>query len=366
ASTRGDGATGEDVTANARTIGAIPLRLRQPVKGILEVRGEVYLPKDRFAELNRERDEAGESTFANPRSAAAGSLRQLDPAVTARRPLRGVFYGLSTIPLGKDRPATHLELTAWLSALGFPVLPAQRAEGMDALLAAYERFLAGRHGYPYEMDGVVAKVNEHRLQDELGQVSRAPRWAIAFKMPAQQATTTVRDIIVQVGRTGALTPVAILEPVTVGGVSVSRATLHNADEVARKDVRRGDTVLVQRAGDVIPEVVQVVLEKRPKRTLAFVFPAACPDCGTEAVRPEGEAVWRCPNRLCPAQVRERLRHFASRRAMDIHGLGEKVVAELVAADLVHDPSDLYRLRRENLLALPRRKDKSVDNLLGAI
>ena len=366
ASTRGDGMTGEDVTANARTIAAIPLRLRQVVAGTLEVRGEVYLPKDRFAELNRDREEAGELPFANPRNAAAGSLRQLDAAVTAARPLRAVFYALSAIPLGAGAPPTHMALVQYLAALGLPVLPAQLCTGVTNVMRVYHDLIARRQQMPYEIDGAVIKVNAHRLQDELGQVSRAPRWAIAFKMPSQQATTEVEHIEVQVGRTGAITPVAHLTPVNVGGVTVSRATLHNAAEIGRKDVRVGDTVLVQRAGDVIPEVVQTILEKRPPHAVPFIFPTVCPVCSTMLMRPDDEVVWRCPNLACSAQVRERLRHFASRRAMDIHGLGDKVVAELVDVGLIQTASDLYRLRREDLLQLPRRKDKSVDNLLDAI
>ena len=372
ASTRGDGSTGEDVTSNARTIGAIPLRLRQPVKTswpvpeVLRVRGEVYLPKEAFAQLNRDRQEAGESTFANPRNAAAGSLRQLDPSVTARRPLRAVFYSLDHIPLGSTMPPSHMDLVGWLSELGLPVLPARPAQGIGAVQKILHELTEGRHNFVFEIDGGVIKVDSHHLQDELGQVSRAPRWAIAYKMPAQQATTVVLDIFVGVGRTGALTPVAILEPVNVGGVMVGRATLHNADEVARKDIRVGDTVLVQRAGDVIPEVVQAIAAKRPKKAQAYVFPIQCPVCQTAAVRPEEEAVWRCPNIACPAQTRERLRHFAGRRGMDIHGLGEKLVAELVDMGLVDSPADLYRLTSEDLLRLPRRKDKSVGNLLQAI
>lgn len=366
ASTRGDGTTGEDVTANARTIGSIPLRLRQPVPGLLEVRGEVYLPKDKFAELNRDREEMGQPVFANPRNAAAGSLRQLDPSVTAARPLRAVFYSLSTIPLKADQPKTHMQLMQYLSDLGFSVLPSQLTMGCEAMVRAYEGFLVKRHDFVFEIDGVVVKVNDHRLQDELGQVSRAPRWAVAFKMPAQQATTVVENIGVQVGRTGALTPVAHLRPVFVGGVSISRATLHNADELARKDVRVGDTVLVQRAGDVIPEVVQVVLEKRPDGARAFKFPKACPLCKTAAERREDEAVWRCPNRHCSGQVRERLRHFASRRAMDIHGLGDKLVEALVDTGLATEPASLYRLTAADLAQLPRFKEKSIDSLLTAI
>ena len=366
ASTRGDGTTGEDVTINARTLRAIPLRLREKIAGTVEVRGEVYLPKARFLELNREREEAGDPPFANPRNAAAGSLRQLDPAVTAQRPLAAVFYALWASGLKDKAPRSHAEMVETLKLWGLSTLPQRPCAGADALVATLAELTEARHGFKFEVDGAVIKVNDHRLQEELGQVSRAPRWAVAYKMPAQQATTVVEDIVVQVGRTGALTPVACLRPVNVGGVQVSRATLHNADEVARKDVRTGDTVLVQRAGDVIPEVVQVVLEKRPAKTRAFKFPKQCPICDTAAVRPEGEAVWRCPNLACPAQVRERLRHFASRRAMDIHGLGEKVVAELVDTGLVNTPADVYRLTRAQLLALPRRKDKSVDNFLAAV
>jgi DNA ligase (NAD+) len=366
ASTRGDGRVGEDVTANARTIASVPLQLRRALAGSLVVRGEVYLPKDRFAELNHEREEAGLAPFANPRNAAAGSLRQLDPSVTAQRPLRAVFYSLSTIPLGPGLPQRHRDLVAWLAELGFPVLPAKFAEGIEGVQAAYAEFLRDRHSYAYEIDGAVIKVDDHRLQDELGQVSRAPRWAIAYKMPPQQATTQVQDIVVQVGRTGALTPVAVLVPVAVGGVIVSRATLHNAAEVARKDVRCGDYVFVQRAGDVIPEVAEVIVARRPSGTKVFAFPKLCPACTTPAVRPEDEAVWRCPNFACPAQVQERLRHFASRKAMDIRGLGDRLVADLVATGCVRTPVDLYRLDRPQLLALPRRKDKSVDALLKAL
>ena len=263
-------------------------------------------------------------------------------------------------------PPTHMDLVAWLRELGLPVLPARAAQGIQEVQTILRELTEGRHAFVFEIDGGVIKVNSHHLQDELGQVSRAPRWAIAYKMPAQQATTQVLDIFVGVGRTGALTPVAVLEPVNVGGVMVGRATLHNADEVARKDIRVGDTVLVQRAGDVIPEVVQAIVAKRPKSAKAYVFPTRCPVCETAAVRPEDEAVWRCPNIACPAQTRERLRHFASRRGMDIRGLGDKMVAELVDTKLVDTPADLYRLQAEDLLRLPRRKDKSVGNLLQAI
>jgi DNA ligase (NAD+) len=361
--TRGDGATGEDVTANVRTIGAIPLRLRQAVKGRLEVRGEIYFPKDKFTAFNRERAEQNAQTFANPRNAAAGSLRQLDPKITAQRPLSAVMYSLSEVV---QTPKTHTELVTYLASLGFATLPNQLCHDAEQAAAAYEKFLAKREQYSYEMDGVVVKVNSHALQLELGYVARAPRWAVAFKMPAQQETTVVEKIVINVGRTGALTPMAFLKPVQVGGVIVTRTTLHNAEEVARKDVREGDTVLVQRAGDVIPELVQVIVEKRPPRSKRFVFPTHCPECETPVVRDTGEVVWRCPNTICPAQIRESIEHFASRRAMDIEGLGEERVAQLIEADLVHNFADLYRLTPEMLLRLDRFAAKSAHKLLSAI
>ncbi len=366
ASTRGDGTTGEDVTPNARTIANIPLTLRRPVAGVFEVRGEVYLERMAFARLNREREAAGESTFANPRNAAAGSLRQLDSRITAQRPLRAILYALSSVPAGPGVPATHVELIGWLRELGFATFPSQLCRGIDEVAAAYRRHRDQREAFPYEMDGVVVKVNDHRLQLELGQVARAPRWAIAYKLPAQQETTVVTAIVVQVGRTGALTPVAELRPVVVGGVTVSRATLHNADELQRKDVRLGDTVLVQRAGEVIPEVVQVVLAKRPAGSAPFQFPATCPACGSAALRPEGEAVSRCPNFDCGAQRRERLIHFASRRAMDIDGLGEKLVGQLVDSGRVSEPADLFRLEAGELAELERMGPKSAEKLVAAL
>ncbi|MEZ4273069.1 MAG: NAD-dependent DNA ligase LigA [Myxococcota bacterium] len=366
ASTRGDGYVGEDITANARTIASIPLRLRQALRGRLEVRGEVYFPKDAFAEHNRQRLAAGLSPFANSRNAAAGTLRQLDPAVTAKRPLHTLLYALSSIPTDPTYPLDHVSLIAWLQDLGFASLPSQRCSGVEEVLSVYEDFLATRQSLPYEIDGVVVKINLHALQLELGQVSRAPRWAVAFKLPSQQETTRVLSIAVQVGRTGALTPVANLEPVDIGGVTVSRATLHNAEEISRKDVRPGDTVLIQRAGDVIPEVVQVILEHRPKDSLPFVFPDTCPACNTQVVRPPGEVVARCPNRDCPAQLRERLRHYASRKAMDIDGLGSERIIQLMQSGKVTDLSDLYKLRRDDLLALDRYGTKSADNLILAL
>ncbi len=364
ASTRGDGSTGEDVTANARAIQAIPLRLRETLRGELEVRGEIYYPKELFAALNREREEQGESTFANPRNAAAGALQQLDPRITAKQPLRGLFYAVaepSRVP-----PKTHIELIRWLASLGLPTPPSTECAGADAVLEAYRETLVKRDALVYEIDGLVVKVNDHHLQLELGFVSRAPRWATAFKLPAREEVTTIEGIDVQVGRTGAITPVARLAPVKVGGVTVTNATLHNAQEVARKDVRVGDSVLVRRAVDVIPEVVQVIVEKRPADSQPCVFPTECPTCKTKLERDEGEAVWRCPNASCPDQVRERIRHFAGRRAMDIEGLGDKVVEALVRAELVADVADLYTVTLDQLLTLERVGEKSASNLLSAI
>ena len=370
ASTRGDGRIGENVTANARTIRAIPLRLRgSSLPSQLEVRGEVYLPKAKFAALNLAREEAGEPPFANPRNAAAGSLRQLDPSISAQRPLSAVFYSIAELPGGPDMPRDQIAAMAWLQELGLPILPGRPAVGIDGdggLLAAYAHFLANRHSYPFELDGVVLKVDDLALQAELGHVARSPRWAIAYKMPAQQETTTVLDIQVQVGRTGALTPVAHLQPVQVGGVQVSRASLHNADELRRKDVRVGDTVLVQRAGDVIPEVVQVLLARRPTVSQPFVFPRQCPACASAAVRLPEEVAWRCPNLACPAQLRERLRHFVGRGGMDIRGLGDRLVDLMVTTGLVRTAADLYRLDAARLLALPRFAERSVERLLAAI
>lgn len=366
ASTRGDGTVGEDVTANAKTIGSVPLRLRKSVSGTVEVRGEVYFPKAEFAELNRELEEEGKKTFANPRNAAAGTLRQLNPEVTAARPMRALFYSLSSIPNESGLPKTHIDLMQWLSELGFPSLKAEKCDGVEAVRRVYDRFVLTRDSFPFEMDGLVVKVNEHRLQIELGSISRAPRWAVAYKLPARQETTLVEDILVQVGRTGAVTPVAVLRPVKIGGVVVSRATLHNAEELSRKDVRIGDTVLVQRAGDVIPEVVHVVTENRPKTARSFVFPKKCPECSAPLERPEDEAVWRCPNSRCPAQIQERIRHFASRGAMDIDGLGDKQIQKFMSVGLVRDVDDIYRLNTSMIKGVEGFADKSADNLCQAI
>ena len=367
-STRGDGYVGEDVTRNLRTIRQIPLRLR-PLNGevprLLEVRGEVYMEKEDFKRLNREREEKGEPPFANPRNAAAGSLRQLDPNITARRPLKAFFYAL-----GRAEGITirsQEELLTTLSKLGLPVNPLwRRCESPEEAIAFYHELLERRDELPYEADGVVVKVNDFSQREVLGEVSRAPRWAIAFKFPAEEATTRVLDIVVQVGRTGALTPVAILEPVEVSGVTVSRATLHNEDEVKRKDVRIGDWVVVRRAGEVIPEVVKSIPERRTGKEREFRMPDRCPVCGGPVVRPPGEVIHRCENLSCPARIKEAIRHFASRRAADIEGLGEKLVDQLVEKGLVKRISDLYHLRKEQLAALERMGEKSAQNLLDQL
>jgi len=363
-STRGDGLVGENISQNLRTIKTIPLSLFQPIPR-LEVRGEVLLSKQAFEKLNRQRQADGEPLFANPRNAAAGSLRQLDAKITARRPLNIFLYGAGSVRGAAF--TTHWEILETLAAWGFPVNPlVRRAPDISAGLAYFAEIGALRPSLPYDIDGVVLKVNALALQDVLGSVSRSPRWALACKFPAQQATTVVCDIIVQVGRTGTLTPVAVMEPVTVGGVVVSRATLHNADEVQKKDIRIGDTVVIQRAGDVIPEVVRALTDKRSGREMPFRMPGRCPECGSDIVRREGEAAHRCVNLSCPAQIKEHIRHFASRGAMDIEGLGEKVTAQLFDARLIADPADLYFLKPEQLLALDRQADKSVRKLLDAI
>jgi DNA ligase (NAD+) len=368
AATRGDGTVGENVSANARTIRNIPLSLRSPAAGTipdrLVVRGEVIIFKEDFERLNRQQEEAGEKAFANPRNAAAGSLRQLDSRITAARPLSACMYAA-----GGEVPGVYTQekFLALLGQLGFPTNPlARKCTGTGEVLKAYRDLLGQRFDLPYEVDGLVVKVDSFDLQRKLGEISRSPRWAIAYKFPAVQETTRVEEISVQVGRTGALTPVAKLRPVRVGGVEVSRATLHNQDEIERKDVRVGDTVFVQRAGDVIPEVVSVVLEKRSGDPPKFKFPKVCPICGGRVVRPEGEAVHRCTNMNCPAQLQARIRHFAQRTAMDIEGLGDKLVAQLVERDLVKNVADLYHLDRQTLSGLERMADKSAGNLIDAL
>jgi DNA ligase (NAD+) len=366
--TRGDGTTGEDVTANVRTIGAIPLKLYgsgHPT--LLEVRGEVYMEKARFEAFNREAAERGEKVFVNPRNAAAGSLRQLDPRITARRPLSFFAYGAGHAE-GGELPDTQSAVLEQLTQWGQRVCPERDVViGAGGCLDYYWRIGERRDRLAYEIDGVVYKVNRFQLQQRLGFVSRAPRWALAHKYPAQEQMTVLRDVEFQVGRTGALTPVARLEPVFVGGVTVSNATLHNMDEVERKDVRIGDTVIVRRAGDVIPEVVGIVPSKRPAGARRVRMPKSCPVCGSEVVRTEGEAVARCSGGLyCAAQRREAIRHFASRRAMDIEGLGEKLVEQLVDAGLVDHVDGLYRLTAEQLAGLERMGEKSAQNLVNAL
>ncbi|AJG19801.1 NAD-dependent DNA ligase LigA [Cupriavidus basilensis] len=370
AATRGDGETGEDVTVNVRTIKAIPLRLRgeaEALPAVLEVRGEVFMYRREFDKLNARQAEAGEKTFVNPRNAAAGSLRQLDPRITAKRPLSFFAYGLGELQ-GAPRPETHSAMLDWFAGLGMPVCAEREVvRGADGLLSFYRGVGERRAALPYDIDGVVYKVNALAEQERLGFVSRAPRFALAHKFPAQEMTTVVEDIEVQVGRTGAITPVARLAPVFVGGVTVTNATLHNEDEIRRKDVHIGDTVIVRRAGDVIPEVVAVVPERRPADARAFVMPTACPVCGSHIEKLEGEVIARCTGGLiCAAQRKQALLHFAQRRAMDIEGLGDKVVEQLVDMAIVHTPADLYKLGVAKLAALDRMADKSATNLVAAI
>ncbi len=367
--TRGDGTSGEDVTANIRTVRAIPLRLIGVAPPVLEVRGEVLMFRRDFERLNERQREAGEREFVNPRNAAAGSLRQLDPAVTAARPLRFFAYGVGEVA-GTELPATHSELLDWLARAGLPV-GAERsvADGPQGLLDFYRRTQSRRPVLPYDIDGVVYKVDRRDWHDAIGFVARAPRFAIAHKFPAEEALTELLDIEVQVGRTGKLTPVARLKPVFVGGVTVTNATLHNEDEIARKDLLIGDTVVVRRAGDVIPEVVRALTERRnePPPRRAFAMPRACPVCGSAVAREEGEADWRCVGGLyCAAQRKQALLHFAQRRAMDIEGLGEKLVDQLVDQGLVRTPADLYRLDAPALAVLERMGEKSAANLVAAI
>ncbi|MFZ3056377.1 MAG: NAD-dependent DNA ligase LigA [Smithella sp.] len=367
--TRGDGTTGEDVTQNLKTISSLPLKMKHtsnnPVPSFIEIRGEVYIEKEPFQKLNLRRIEDGEEPFANPRNAAAGSLRQLDSKVTARRPLNIFLYGIGN---AKDISfSTHGEALQTLAGWGFPVNKnIEQTRDINAGIKYFERIGIMRESLPYEIDGIVLKVDDLALQKKLGNVSRNPRWALACKFPAAQATTVVKEILVGVGRMGTLTPVAIMEPVNVGGVMVSRATLHNEDEVIKKDVRVGDTVIVQRAGDVIPEVVRIIPEKRTGNEKKFKMPAKCPECGSEIVHFEGEVAHRCVNISCPAQLKEHIRHFASRGAIDIEGLGEKVSAQLFDARLIADPADLYFLKKEQLVALDRQAEKSAQNLIEAI
>jgi DNA ligase (NAD+) len=364
--TRGDGVTGEDVTANMRTIRALPMRLRDPAPpALLEVRAEVYLPVEAFEKLNAELEAAGKPTFANPRNAAAGSLRQKDPQVTASRPLTYLVHGVGAVR-GK-RFETHTAWLAWLREAGLRTSPhVEEARDLEGVWAFIERWRERRHDLDFEIDGVVVKVNEIRAQEELGYTAKAPRWAIAFKYPPEEAVTRLRSIEVHVGRTGAATPYAVLEPVRVGGVTVTTATLHNADEVARRDVRPGDWVIVRRAGDVIPEVVGPVRERRPKGLRPWRMPKTCPSCGSEIVRPEGEVVAYCTGIDCPSQRIERIFHFASRGAMDIEGLGYQTITELVERGLLKDVGDIYALTDQDLASLTGFKERKVANLRRAI
>ncbi|MDH5767099.1 MAG: NAD-dependent DNA ligase LigA, partial [Gammaproteobacteria bacterium] len=368
AGTRGDGTTGEDVTQNVRTIRAVPLHLQgDDYPDVLEVRGEVFMPKAGFEKLNRDAVTRGEKTFANPRNAAAGSLRQLDPKIAASRPLAMYCYSVGKIS-GQASARTHSELLDRLAGWGLPLCKERAVvKGVQGCLAYFEKLSAQRHALPYDIDGIVYKVNDLDWQKSLGFVAKAPRWAIAHKFPAQEEITVVNDVEFQVGRTGAITPVARLEPVFVGGVTVSNATLHNMDEVERKDVRVGDTVIVRRAGDVIPEVVSVVPGQRKKAARKIVLPGQCPVCQSDVIREEGEAVARCTGGLfCAAQRKESIKHFASRKAMDVDGLGDKLVEQLVDEKLIDHVNDLYTLTVDQLSSLERMGEKSAKNLVQAL
>ncbi len=370
--TRGDGAVGENITANLKTVASVPLRLRAPesaapVPDFVEVRGEVYLSHAEFARINQQREASGEPVFANPRNAAAGSVRQLDTRITADRNLTVFLYALGYVSAPVADSQEHLLAT--LQTWGLRVNPNVRlCAGIDAVIAYVAEWTEKKATLPYDIDGIVVKVNDFGMQQDLGAVARTPRWAIAYKFPAQQGRTRIMDIFVQVGRTGAITPVALVEPVTLPPNSVvQRATLHNQSEIDRKDVRIGDTVVIQKAGDVIPEIVEVVLAERPEGTQPYRLPTHCPLCDTPLVRPEGEAVTRCPNgRGCPGQIAQRVIHFVGRRAMDIQWLGEKHILQLIEHGLVKDAGDLYFVKKEDLLPLERMGEKLADNILAAI
>lgn len=362
--TRGDGQVGEDITANLKTIRAIPLRLKEPVT--IEVRGEAYMPKKSFEQLNKAREENGEETFANPRNAAAGSLRQLDPKVAASRNLSTFIYGI-----GGDGESygisSHSKMLDYLERLGFPSNKERKlCETIDDVLSFIDKWTANRPNLPYEIDGIVIKVNQYEHQEQLGNTAKSPRWAIAYKFPAEEVETEVLDIDLTVGRTGVITPTAILKPVLVAGSTVSRASLHNEDLIREKDIRIGDTVIIHKAGDIIPEVVRVILEKRPADTTPFKMPETCVACNSELVRIEGEVALRCVNPTCPAQIAEGIKHFVSRNAMNIDGLGEKVVEQLLKENLINDVADLYHLKVEQLVELERMGTKSATNLVEAI
>ena len=368
AATRGDGTTGENITANVRTIRAIPLRLKgENIPARVEVRGEVFMPQAGFEKLNEEARRSGNKVFANPRNAAAGSLRQLDPRITAKRPLTFFCYGFGLLE-GGEMPASHWQRLQQFKAWGLPVSDRIRlCHSAEEVLEFYHQVEADRPTLGFDIDGVVIKVDSQQLQEQLGFVARAPRWAVAFKFPAQEQMTTVRDVEFQVGRTGAITPVARLEPVQVAGVMVSNATLHNADEIERLGLRIGDTVIVRRAGDVIPQVVGVVLDERPENAREVVFPTQCPVCHSDVERVEGEAVARCTAGLiCGAQRKEALKHFVSRRALDVDGMGDKIIDQLVEKEYVKTPADLFRLTAGKLTGLDRMGPKSAQNVVNAL
>lgn len=369
AATRGDGTTGEDITVNIRTIRNIPLKLNlENPPARLEVRGEVFMPQKGFNILNERALEKGEKTFANPRNAAAGSLRQLDPKVTRQRPLELNAYSIGIYESDDELPSTHYERLQWLKSIGIPVNGEIRlATGREELLKFYAEIQSKRPNLGYDIDGTVLKVNDIALQEQLGFISRSPRWAIAYKFPAQEEMTVLNDVEFQVGRTGAITPVAKLEPVFVAGVTVSNATLHNGDEIERLGVVIGDTVIIRRAGDVIPQIIGVVKERRPENAKKIHFPTACPVCESAVIRVEGEAVARCTGGLfCAAQRKEALKHFVSRKAMDIDGVGEKLIEQLMARELIHTPADLFKLDLTSLMRLERMGEKSAQNALNSI
>jgi len=364
--TRGDGYRGEDITQNLRTIRSIPLSVPREAPPRFEVRGEVYLPKAGFKKLNEERAKEELPLFANPRNAAAGSVRQLDSSITAKRPLDIFIYALGWAE-GRAVPDTHWEIMQYLKSLGFKINPnIALRHSLDEVEKYHQNWAESREKSPYEADGIVVKVNSIALQQKLGTVAHEPRWAIAYKFPAVQGTTKLIDIGINVGRTGSLNPYAILEPVRVGGVVISSAALHNEEDIHRKDIRIGDWVVVQRAGEVIPEIVEPIVSRRTGKENIFSMPGRCPVCGSEVIKPEGEAMHRCTNAACPSQALERIKHFVSRGAMDIDGVGEKLCQALFEAGLVKDAADLYYLTKEQLLGLERMADKSVSNVLSSI
>jgi DNA ligase (NAD+) len=366
--TRGDGSVGEDVLSNIKTIRSIPLKLHgKKFPKLLEVRGEILMLKKDFAKLNEQQQEDGQQTFANPRNAAAGSVRQLDPKIAASRPLRAFVYAPGVIE-GLSY-SSQTDLLEKFADFGLPVASDElrkTGKGIETAKSYYKKIQEMRHKLPFDIDGVVIKVNSLKLQDQLGMVARSPRWATAAKFPPEQGRTVVEEIQVQVGRTGAITPVAIMKPVKVGGVTITNATLHNQSELERKDVRVGDTVVIQRAGDVIPEIVEVVLSERPKNSKPFKIPSKCPVCGEPVVLPEGEVVTRCVNPLCPAILNESLKHFVSRRAMNVEKLGDKIIEQMTEHKLIKGFSDLYKLTLKDVLSLPRQGEKSAQNIIDSI